>query len=168
MYWYHKTLPAFSILPELATWTMNTLATSFSGGQYTNQAAVLPYSSGAQWPVGVGIPLSEHPANSLWQCTACPGAVRNEDTRSRPRSVSSGQPWPGQELFQCFLMKEAGHHTALPRGLAAQSCLICQPVLEGNCHVSNSEKSVSRLAAVLWRLIKSNSAPYFNFFPPSH
>nr|KAF6319761.1 hypothetical protein mMyoMyo1_008498 [Myotis myotis] len=33
---------------ELATWTMNTLATSFSGGQYTNQAAMLPYSSGAQ------------------------------------------------------------------------------------------------------------------------
>lgn len=48
-----KILPAFSILSELATWNMNTLATSFSAGQYTNQAEVLQYSSGAQRPMGI-------------------------------------------------------------------------------------------------------------------
>lgn len=146
---------------------MNTLATSFSGGQYTNQAAMLLYSSGAQRPMGVVIALGETPWELAMTVLPFLGrwgmkiqeayhGVCTVHTNGQVSNYSNASSWRSPQ-----------HLTAPPNRISS-IVLLNLPTSPGRqVYISNSEKSVSRLAAVLWRVIKSNSAPYY-FFPRSH
>lgn len=154
------------MLPELATRNMNTMAPRSPLASVCQPGRDATVLLGAQRPTGIGDTPSQTSRDYTASC-GCWGM--KQDTSSIPGSVSSShslnRPFTSPIMPPHKEPPQTPSSPAAPQtALAVQSRWICQSVLGGK-FTFQTEKSVSRLAALVWKLIKSNSVLYFNFLP---
>lgn len=92
--------------------------------------------------------------------SSIPGSVSSSHSLTRPFTSPimpphKGEPPPGDAIIP----------RSTPNSISSTVPLNLPTSPGRHVYISNSEKSVSRLAAVFWKLIKSNSVLYFNFLP---